>query len=350
MPTDTKSELAAILNGAAIFPLDDRAFLRITGSDATRWLNGMVTNSIQALAPGEGNYNFLLNAQGRIQGDCNIYREHGWPTSGDPSFLLETEASQIDTIEQLLDKFIIMDDVELSRTLFLHHESLPPGTLKGLALTGPKAGEMLAKVMFENFDEFLLIDPPAPSSFVLGTHGGKTPGFVLTPSGRTDAFEIWSSTPDLDDAHSELKKLGAVDLSAETREARRILSGTPRFGTDIRDKDLPQETNQTHALHFSKGCYLGQEIVGRIRSRGQVHRTFSGFRLTTLPATLPAPLTSDGKPAGELTSAAVIPLSEGDAILALGYVRREALDRGQPLAYEGGSATPTDLPFRMTTS
>src|ERR1700749_2582420 len=113
MPTDTKSELAAILTGAAIFPLDDHAFLRITGSDATRWLNGMVTNSIQSLAPGEGNYNFLLNAQGRIQGDCTIYRDT------DPAittFLLETDASQIDAIQQHLDKFIIMDDVELERT------------------------------------------------------------------------------------------------------------------------------------------------------------------------------------------------------------------------------------------
>ena len=110
MTTDTKFELAAILTGAAIFPLDDRAFLRITGSDATRWLNGMVTNSIQALAPGEGNYNFLLNAQGRIQGDCTIYCE---PDGTAPAFVLETDKSQIEAIQQLLDKFIIMDDVEL---------------------------------------------------------------------------------------------------------------------------------------------------------------------------------------------------------------------------------------------
>ena len=345
MAADIKSELTAIRETAGIFPLDDRAFLRITGEDATRWLNGMVTNSIQSLAPGEGNYNFLLNAQGRIQGDCTIYREHGWPTSGDPRFLLETDASQIETIEQLLDKFIIMDDVELSRALFLFGESVPPDTLKGLALTGPKAREILAKVMSEKFYEFLLIDPPEPSSFVLGTHGGKTPSFILTPPGRPDIFEIWSSTPDLEDARSEFRKLGAVELSSETLEAFRIFSGTPRYGTDIRDKDLPQETNQTHALHFTKGCYLGQEIVERIHSRGQVHRTFTGFRLTALPATLPAPLTSDGKPAGEITSAAVVHLPEGDAVLALGYARREVLDRNTPLSYEGGTAIPAALPF-----
>src|SRR5471032_1441599 len=96
MTTDTQSQLAAIRTSAALFPLTSRAFLRITGSDATRWLNGMVTNNIAALAPGEGNYNFLLNAQGRIQGDCTIYRE---PGDGPATYLLETDKSQIETIQ-----------------------------------------------------------------------------------------------------------------------------------------------------------------------------------------------------------------------------------------------------------
>jgi folate-binding protein YgfZ len=337
----TQAQLDAILHGAAFAPITDKAFLRITGSDATRWLNGMVTNNIKDLQPGEGNYNFLLNAQGRIQGDCTIYREHGWPTTGDARFLLQTDASQLNTIEQILDKFIIMDDVELSRTLYLHDESLPPDTLKGLSLTGPKAPELFGKVMFESFDEFLLLDVPKPNSFELGTHGGKTPSFVLTPPGRPGTVEIWSATADLSDAQSEFKKLGAQELSPETLEAFRIYSGTPRYGIDIRNtetaKDLPQETAQTHALNFNKGCYLGQEIVERIHARGQVHRTFTRFTLTgTLPTELPAPLEANSKPAGEITSVAQI----GDTIYALGYARREALDTHATLTYPGGTATP----------
>src|SRR5665213_3539051 len=221
MTPDTKSELAAILTGAAIFPLDDRAFLRITGSDAARWLNGMVTNSIQSLAPGEGNYNFLLNAQGRIQGDCNIYREYRGPESGDPRFLLETATSQLDTIEQLLDKFIIMDDVELSRSVVVHGKSVPQDSLKGFAVTGRKAAEMFGKVMCDVLNEFLLVDAPKPGSLEWGTHD-RTPSFILTPPGRTDTFEIWSSTPDLDAVRSEFEKLGAIHISAEAREAFRI--------------------------------------------------------------------------------------------------------------------------------
>src|SRR5579875_3640088 len=114
MSKNIQAELDAMLHGAAVAALDDRAFLRITGSDATRWLNGMVTNSVQALQPGEGIYNFLLNAQGRIQGDCTIYRD---PDASEPVFVLETDIAQIDTVQSLLDKFIIMDDVELTPAL-----------------------------------------------------------------------------------------------------------------------------------------------------------------------------------------------------------------------------------------
>jgi folate-binding protein YgfZ len=154
--------------------------------------------------------------------------------------------------------------------------------------------------------------------------------------------------------------LGATPVSSEALEALRILEGTPRYGIDIRNNetahDLPQETGQTRALHFSKGCYLGQEIVERIRSRGNVHRTFSGFSLT---GALPEPgavLTAEGKPVGELTSVAAIPLPESSTQpahivqLALGYVRREALPvtaqaRNLPIEYPGGVATPTALPY-----
>jgi folate-binding protein YgfZ len=120
---------------------------------------------------------------------------------------------------------------------------------------------------------------------------------------------------------------------------------------DIRNtetaRDLPQETGQTRALHFSKGCYLGQEIVERIRSRGQVHRSFGGFLLTGELPDLPAGLQSDGKAAGEITSAMSIDHpTAGPLVLALGYARREALERGAPLVCADGLATPVSLPFR----
>jgi folate-binding protein YgfZ len=168
-----------------------------------------------------------------------------------------------------------------------------------------------------------------------------------TDSPLIPRFELWADANATSKLFEALQSAGAVLCEAQSLEWLRILEGTPLYGTDIRDRELPQETGQTRALHFSKGCYLGQEIVERIRSRGNVHRTFSAFRLDgELPAA-GAPLEADGKQVGELTSVAAIPLPTDDGAilqLALGYVRREALDRSLPLHYAGGVAVPVSLP------
>ena len=130
----------------------------------------------------------------------------------------------------------------------------------------------------------------------------------------------------------------------EDLEHLRLLEGTPLYGTDIRDKELPQETAQLRALHFSKGCYLGQEIVERINSRGAVHRTFAGFLLTGDLPTPGTPLTADEKSVGEITSVARIPLPTGEIQLALGYIRREVIDRAATITYPGGTAISIKLP------
>ena len=104
----------------------------------------------------------------------------------------------------------------------------------------------------------------------------------------------------------------------------RIAKGIPQFGVDIRERDLPQETGQMRALNFTKGCYLGQEIVERIRSRGAVHRQFGAF---TVEGELPArgmKIQAEGKDVGEVTTSAILPLAGGDRKVALGYLRREA--------------------------
>ena len=324
-----ETELEAIRTSAAIFPLTDRAFLRITGSDATRWLNGMVTNSIQSLQPGEGNYNFLLNAQGRIQGDCTIYRE---PGDGDATYLLETDKQQIETIQALLDKFIIMDDVELA----------PLEDLSGILIAGPQALSIVMALGTANHQAAPCSpDAQAPPTQAINlkqtVYAGAPVSLIQAYSPLVPRFEIWSNPSTIASILAELHDTHTTQASAADLEALRILEARPKYGVDIRNtethKDLPQETAQTRALHFNKGCYLGQEIVERIRSRGQVHRAFTAFTLTGQLPKLPATLESNGKPAGELTSAIRI----GDTLHALGYLRREFAT--QPLTYPGGTAT-----------
>jgi folate-binding protein YgfZ len=172
---------------------------------------------------------------------------------------------------------------------------------------------------------------------------------ILTPlSSSIPIYEIWClDRKIIKELYRHFEFYEATPVSPEALEAFRILSAIPKFGVDITEKYLSQETAQTHALHFSKGCYLGQEIVERIQSRGQVHRTFTQFTLSGEMPTLPAPLEvaalspdSKAKPAGELTSAALI----DGTIYALGYTRRELLDTHQPLTYAGGIATASTAP------
>jgi folate-binding protein YgfZ len=323
--SSSAAQLAALLQGTGISRLDHMGWIRVTGEDRVRWLNGMVTNAIQQLEDGEGNYNFLLSVQGRIQGDATIFAEPN-------ALLMETAASQVRGLMTLLDRFIIMDDVELADAT---------GSQSGLLIAGPGTASLLTRIGLnvEGLGALEKRTMPWNAAQISVFH---------TDSPLIPRFELWadaSTTPKLFDA---LQSAGAVFCEAQSLEWLRILEGTPLYGTDIRDRELPQETGQTRALHFAKGCYLGQEIVERIRSRGNVHRIFSAFRLDGgLPAagTL---LEADGKQVGELTSVATIPLPTDDGTivqLALGYIRREALDRGLPLHYAGGVAVPVSLPF-----
>ena len=307
----TGAGVAAIAPGS-----EGSGWISVAGADRVRWLNGMVTNSVQALAAGEGAYSFLLSAQGRIQGDGTIWAM--------PDLLLiQTAGAQVEPLMTLLDRFIIMDDVELGDESALWH---------GLLVAGPLAAEKLAAAGLPVRPSKLLKRRELPYKGAIVT--ALTAYSPLVPR-----FEIWSRQQgDLDALRAALKDEGAAECTAADVELLRIAEGTPRFGVDLRDRDLPQETAQTRALHFNKGCYLGQEIVERIRSRGNVHRTFARFVLHGDVPAPGSPLLAEGKPVGELTSIASAPV-DGQQ-LALGFVRREALERGLPLTYAGGRAEP----------
>jgi folate-binding protein YgfZ len=330
LTSNSAAQLAALLQDAGVSRLDQMGWIRVTGEDRVRWLNGMVTNSIQDLKDGEGNYNFLLSVQGRIQGDATIFAEPD-------ALLIETAASQVPGLMTLLDRFIIMDDVELADAT---------NSQSGILIAGPKAASLLERIGLNVEDLGVLqkrtMQLDAAQITVLHIESPLIP-----------RFEVWADANTTSKLLEVLQNAGIAFCEAQSLEWLRILEGTPLYGTDIRDRELPQETAQTRALHFSKGCYLGQEIVERIRSRGNVHRTFIAFRLDGELPVVGAPLVADGKPVGELTSVAAIPLPTDNGTivqLALGYIRREALDRGIPLHYAGGVAIPVSLPFSAAAS
>ena len=323
----------SLFAGAVSIPLSTTGWIRISGDDRVRWLNGMVTNSVVALAPGDGNYNFLLNAQGRIQGTA-------WVFTQPDHLLLQTDLAQVAPMMTLLDRFIIMDDVELSDL---------SAEITGLLLAGPHAASALGQIGLSGRHSSM----PTNAHLEQLTWRGEPLRLVSKPGRLFPTREIWAVPSLLAELTRTLQQSGVTPSHPDVLETMRLLEGTPKFGVDIRDRDLPQETGQTAALHFSKGCYLGQEIVERIRSRGNVHRIFHGFRLF---GPLPAHGTSleaNGKPVGELTSIALLPALPGypaGLALGLGYIRREAVELGQAVSYAGGTAQPIALPVPLDQS
>jgi folate-binding protein YgfZ len=316
------AQIQSLLNGAATASLNDLGWISVSGEDRVRWLNGMVTNSINDLTPGQGCYNLILSAQGRIQGTVYAFAESD-------RILLQTDRAQIPGLLATLDRFIIMDDVELTDIT---------ETLTGLALIGPGATSLLTQVNLT-----------IPQALTLESTSWRTSkvNVIAAYSPLVARFELWADPVTIEALTLALAQAGAETVTPEALEHLRILEGTPRYGTDIRDKELAQETGLTRALHFAKGCYLGQEIVERVRSRGNVHRTFSGFRLTgPLPAP-GTPIEADGKPVGELTSVAAIPLRNGIQTFGLGYIRREALERNATLTCAGTVVQPVGLPIAL---
>jgi folate-binding protein YgfZ len=322
---NAQQQLSALLEASGVAPLSNISWIKVTGDDRVRWLNGMTTNSIQALASGELNYNFFLSSQGRIQGDAVAL-------ALDKSILLGTSADRVAALMELLDRFIIMDNVELAEHLSF-----------GLLVAGPQAAYTLATIG-------VAVDDLAPLHFTaMDDWRGHKIAILHAHIPLVPRFELWSESPDaiaaLQDA---LISSGATFVGDEALNHLRLLEGTPLYGTDIRDKELPQETAQTRALHFAKGCYLGQEIVERIRSRGNVHRAFQSFQLTGDLPSAGVVLEADSKPVGELTSVAAIPLASGVINIALGYIRREVLERNLAITYPGGTAEPLTTPIATT--
>lgn len=311
-------ELVSLTTRAGMFDLGYKTCLRITGSDRIRWANGMVTNNIKDLHEGRWNYSFVLNAQGRIQGDANVY------CSAD-SLTFQTDRSQISRLFAHLDHFIIMDDVELQPF---------DASQTTLGLAGPYAAEILAK---------LGAAVPEEGAFTTASLNGTEVTLVHAYSPIVPRFEIWLPLAALAGIWTALQANGASPCGAAAVEALRIAEATPLYGTDILERHLAQETAQTRALNFNKGCYLGQEIVERIRSRATVHRTMRQFKVEHAPAMLEPgqamEINAEGgerNPAGELTSLAHYHLTTFQGALALGFIRTEAIERGLPLTHSSG--------------
>jgi folate-binding protein YgfZ len=278
----------ALRHGAAWIDLSARTRILVRGRDRARLLHNLTTNEVKKLTPGTGCYAFLLSPQGRIQADLNLFcfPEH---------FFIDSEPELREKILQHIRRYIIADQVEL--------EDVTEAT-GSIGLEGPESAALLSSLG--------ATIPDTPYSHM--SWNGRTVAAV-TATGQPGA-RIFGPASEIIPL---LESAGAKPAAAADVRTIRIENGRPRYGEDIGDTRLPQETQQMHAIHFTKGCYLGQEIVERIRAQGHVNRKLMRIELEGSEIPQPgAKTTVDGNEA-EVTSAVRSP--ESGRIAALAYVR-----------------------------
>jgi folate-binding protein YgfZ len=345
-------ETEALAFGAALHDLGWMRRVDVRGADRFRWLSGMVTNTVNDLFPNTGAWNLVLNAQGHIQGDLTVWRSGeefsaqrrspvnaakdgngggnhgedkllGTPFAGESGLELELAADQMDKLLAHLNKFIVMDE-----------QVGEAGSETAIGLSGPLAPEVLERVGL-----------PVIASAMAGTSVEWNGWEVRILRGYgllAPHYEFWLPSAGLAKLWSCLRTGGATPVGSASLEAFRIAEGIPAYGIDMVERDLPQETAQMRALHFSKGCYLGQEIVERIRMRGNVHRHLRPLELAgPAPASGTELTLEDGTVAGTITSAAELSLKNGARVFALGMMRAEAEAKSQSFRLKAGAMEGT---------
>ena len=309
--------------GAGLLDLSFRSRICVTGPDRVRFLHGQVTNDIRALKQGQGCYAALITAKGKMESDLIVY-------ALEEELLLDFEPGLTAKVSERLEKYIIADDVQLIDVA--PHYGL-------LSVQGPMSDAALAKAGF--------VVPMDTSRFSF-SHSGEM--YVCrNPRIGSEGFDLFIPNTMLEQAAQSLlscvRGAGGDAVGWEALEMARIEAGIPRFNHDMDETNIPLEAGlEANAVSFNKGCYIGQEVISRIRTYGQVAKALK--RLQLVPGGTPPkekqPLYKDGKAVGYVTSFTRLP--SGGKAVGLGYVRKEANQPGTELVLDPeGAASKVEI-------
>jgi len=307
----------------------ERGLIVVSGRDRASYLQGLLTNDISALAAGQGCYAAYLTAQGRMISDLFVYE------IGDV-ILLALPLGTKDTVLAKLDEFIFSEDVQLGDVT---------ETFGAVAVVGPAAASAVAAATRSS----------EPDLQAMPLHGSKRvevggqAGILLRVDDTGEpGFELVVPREQLPDLLTSLQAAGAAAIDADTADVLRLEAGVPLFGPDMDQETIPLEAGiEQQAISFTKGCYVGQEVIIRVlhRGHGRVAQKLVGLLLDP-GRELPAPgaaLQSDGREVGSVTSSALSP-ALGRPI-ALAYLKRDFIAPGTVVQLTGGAATVVALPF-----
>jgi folate-binding protein YgfZ len=329
---DFLAEHAALRSSAGVLDLNFRSRLVLTGADRVRLLNGQVTNDVQKLPVGSGCYAAIITNKGKMQSDANIYLLPN-------EILLDFEPGLAAAVSQRLERYIIADDVQVI-------DAAPHYGL--LTAQGPRAWDAVTSLGL-NF-----VSPEKP--FAWTSISDATLGEIYCmnqPRLGTVGFDLFAPTGSLaalaDKLIAAAKQLGGRACGWRALETARIEAGIPRFGAEMDETNLPPEAGiDSRAVSYTKGCYIGQEVIARIRTYGQVAKALRGLRLSgdVLPVKGDK-LVAGGKDVGYVASAIHSPAL--NANIALAYVRREHNQIGTELMVKTATgelpAKVVELPF-----
>jgi len=287
------AEYAAWRSSSALFDLSHRQLLRVVGKDRVSFLQGMLTNDVQNIGVGEQTYAALLTTKGSMISDVRVLKREF-------DVLLELEAGVAARAKAALEKYIVSEEVELFDV---------SSDFGLLALAGPQAeAQSLGRDILVLDDDVL----------------GPTARRLLIPKDSLDAVVQRLLSPPGGPA--------ARPAGMQTYEVVRVQSRIPRYGIDMDEQTIPLEANLHRAISYTKGCYIGQEVIARATYRGHVNRLLCGLILEDYLPPPKASLFHQGKTVGLITSA--VRSFEQSKVFALGYVHRDSCEPGTQLKVE----------------
>jgi glycine cleavage system T protein (aminomethyltransferase) len=327
--TDPVKENLAVRNNAGVMDLSNRGYLKIVGPDRTSFLQGIITNDVGSIKPGMGLHAAILTIKGRVIADFIIsaFEDH---------FILETEASITEKLLNTFSRYKIREKISIEQQQ----------DLGSIGLQGPNSPSILARAVkaalpdLENYEHTQLRCDQDLVTIRRESVTGET-GYILTLS-QEGLPRIWEKLlkPNLEP--------NLLPVGYEAAESLRVEAGLPRYGLDLTEENIPLEIENEDMVSFTKGCYVGQEVVARLKFLGQANKHLKGLLITdTAIPTLSARITSEDKEVGRITSSAYSPTLKQP--IAMAYIRREYSTAGTQVKVESDgrilSATVADLPF-----
>jgi len=299
---------------AAISELDSFGIVKLTGSDRVSWLQGMITNDVEKLAPGAGCYAAHLTPQGRIVAQMHVFKDND-------ALWLSLERAAISHLLDVFDRLLIMEDVQVRDV---------SGDYSILGVLGPKAADALG----------YWLGAPLNVQDLYSHQRVDECRIVVSQLG----YDVWVPRGQVDNVLRFFADQGLTAIDHGTWDVLRTEAGIPIYGVDIDETTTLPELGEK-GISYDKGCYIGQEVVAKVKYIGHVNRRFVGLLMSgnDLPE-MKSPVRKGGREVGYLTTALFSPGLNRP--IALGFVSRSAYASGSEVEIATGTATIADLPFK----